>query len=190
MLIVAGITRSGLSLTMQMLYAGGYPCEGEPPAFEEHVMGDIPWEKCKDRAVKLVDAHLDLPPDGPYDVLRLRRNPQEQARSYIKFSAAFGVPAVPISKLVGSMRRDYVAIDKWASQHRTLMLEFEDLITDPGGSALMLREWTGRPLRVDRMAACVVKRRPECYPGLLELSLIEKEAIKKGESHAAAITTR
>lgn len=71
MLIVAGITRSGLSLTMQMLHAGGYPCEGEPPDFEPHPVGEMPWERCERRAVKLVDAHHQFPPAGSYDVIRL-----------------------------------------------------------------------------------------------------------------------
>ena len=31
MIIVIGIARSGLTVTMQMLEAGGYPCEGHYP---------------------------------------------------------------------------------------------------------------------------------------------------------------
>lgn len=41
MIIVTGIARSGLSLTMQMLHAGGIPCAGEPPAFEPYPLGQI-----------------------------------------------------------------------------------------------------------------------------------------------------
>ncbi|KKN38356.1 hypothetical protein LCGC14_0754310 [marine sediment metagenome] len=173
MLIVAGIARSGLSLTMQILHAGGYPCEGEPPAFEPH-LGGIPWERCGDRAVKHVDTQLNLPPGGPYDVIRLRRNLQQQARSFTKWAAAlFRGRAIPISRIIASFRRDYAVIDDWAVNHRLLVLDFENLITDPKGSAFAIRNWTGKDLDVDRMAACVVKRSPNCYPGLLELSLIE-----------------
>jgi hypothetical protein len=159
---------------MQMLCAGGYPCVGDPPAFEAHGVGQVPWDQCVDRAVKLVDTHLQFPPDGCYDVIRLRRNLMEQARSFNKFNAAFGIPAMPISLLVGSFRRNYLAIDDWAGGgHRLLTLDFENLITDPKGSALVLRDWTGKDLAVDRMTACVVARGPNCYPTLLELSLIE-----------------
>ena len=59
MIIVAGLTRSGLSVTMQMLWAGGYPCLGRWPAFEQYAVGRVPWHLLPDRvAVKLVDAQL------------------------------------------------------------------------------------------------------------------------------------
>lgn len=182
MLIVAGIARSGLSLTMQMLHAGGYPCAGEPPAFEPCPVGCIPWKRYGGHAVKFVDAQLDLPPDGTYDVIRLRRNLQEQARSFNKWTAVMfrGVP-IPISKIVASFRRDYLVIDEWAKNHHLLMLGFENLITDPRGSAILLRDWTGKDLDVDRMAACVVKRSPACYPGLLELSLLNAIAVLRDQ---------
>lgn len=90
MLIVAGITRSGLTVTMQMLHAGGYPCMGEYPAFECFDIGKIPWRECEGFAVKAVDAQLQNPPDSACKVIRLRRNLVEQCKSINKWNNLFG----------------------------------------------------------------------------------------------------
>ncbi len=173
MLIVAGITRSGLSVTMQMLHAGGYPCEGEAPAFEEHAMGAIPWSECRDKAVKLVDANLHLPPhDVDCDVIRLRRTYREQVKSINKFISAFGMPEIPSGNLLRSLVRDYDLIDKWASQYRTLVLDFEELMLSPLAAATKIAEFCQRPLNTEAMAAVVRKRDAACYPTLLELELL------------------
>lgn len=174
MIIVAGITRSGLSLTMQMLHAGGFPCVGEPPAFEEYGIGQIPWKDCHDRAVKLVDAQLQFPPQMPCKVIRLRRNLKQQAKSFNKFNKCFGLPSAPISKLIKSFRRDYYKIDTWAKKQSGLMtIEFETIIKYPGYIAMRISKFSGRDLNIGAMASCVVDRSPDCYPTMLELDLLE-----------------
>lgn len=50
--IVAGITRSGLTATMQMLAGGGFPCLGEYPGFEPYGVGQVPWQRCEGLAVQ------------------------------------------------------------------------------------------------------------------------------------------
>lgn len=175
MLIVAGITRSGLSLTMQMLHAGGHPCQGTPPDFEPFGIGLIPWSQCEGTAVKLVDSQLHLPQDGNYKIVRLRRNLTEQARSVNKWGAAlFGVPAAPTSTLIGSFSRDYEVIDAWCDRHTTLVMDFEKLITEPGRAAAELAAFSGRDLDVALMLRAVIPRSPQCYHELLELQLIER----------------
>ncbi|KKL91874.1 hypothetical protein LCGC14_1890270 [marine sediment metagenome] len=174
MLLVAGIIRSGLSLTMQMLCAGGYPCRGEPPAFEPYPAGDIPWDECQGHAVKLVDAHEQLPPTGTFDVIRLRRNLTEQARSFNKFSCViFGADTIPTSRLVGAFRRDYAVIDEWLRGQRSMVLDFETIITNPITAAIAIQDFVGDPLDIQRMAACVLRRDPQCNSRLLELDLIK-----------------
>lgn len=174
MLIVAGITRSGLSLTMQMLHAGGYQCQGTPPDFEPFPVGTIPWDRCRDTAVKLVDAQLQLPPDGDYKIIRLRRDMTEQARSMNKWAAAlFRMPAIPVSALIGSFRRDYEIIDDWCSRHTTMVMDFEKLVTEPGRAAAELTAFANQDLDVAMMVKVVIPRTAECYPELLELKLIE-----------------
>ena len=172
--IVAGITRSGLSLTMQMLSAGGYPCKGEWPAFEPFQIGRIPWSECKGFAVKLIDPQRRFPPPGDYRIIRLSRDLREQAKSFNQFNAAFGFPPVPAGRLIKSFKRDYRVIDKWARRHRTMRLDFETIITDTTHAAEMISTFVRAELDIEKMVACVVVRNPECHPGLLELSLIQK----------------
>lgn len=176
--IVAGITRSGLSLTMQMLHAGGYPCVGHPPAFEEYPVGEIPWPEVRGKAVKVVDTHLHLPPPGRYFVIRLLRDLREQARSLNKWtSAMFRLPPAPISRIVASLRRDYATIDEWCfQQEKCLELRFEDILARPARAALDLCDFLGWDLDPARMREVVVTRPPECYGGLLEAELIRRYA--------------
>lgn len=84
MILVVGLTRSGLSLTMQMLHAGGHSCFGGPPAFDGYDLGKIPWRSVGMMAVKVVETHLQFPPRdfGPFRVIRLGRDFREQAKSF------------------------------------------------------------------------------------------------------------
>ena len=97
-IIVAGITRSGLTLMMQILHKGGYPCFGNWPAFEGYNFGLIPWTLAKRRSVKLVDAQKQLPPPGDYHVIRLRRDLKQQTKSIIKLMKALGISVSNIQK--------------------------------------------------------------------------------------------
>lgn len=170
--IVAGITRSGLTLTMQMLEAGGFPCVGEYPGFEKYPMGEIPWAEVRGMAVKVVDTHEQLPPPGDYAVIRLRRDPTEQAKSINKFMSVMGVSPVPLSKLKASTRKNYKVIDQWVRrQSRYTSLEFEQILTQPLIAAQRLQEFLGCDLDLEAMAERVVLRSPNCYPTMLEVEL-------------------
>jgi hypothetical protein len=175
MIIVGGIARSGLTITMQMLHAGGYPCVGDAPAFEPFQVDMIPWEKCAGRAVKAVDIQLQFPPDGDYRVIMPFRDINEQAKSTIKFLKCVALVRLPISKkaMIRSIKSDYQKIHKWLKkEHDPLHIAFEDLILKPMDSAKKIRDWVGRDLDINRMARCVLPRSPGCYKTMLELSFI------------------
>ena len=110
--IVAGITRSGLSLMMQMLHKGGFPCYGTYPAFEDYQVGQIDYHEARHKAIKLVDSHNQLPPPGDYYVIRMRRNLDQQIKSLMKFMRIMGVPVLGSDrrKLKRSVIRDYKKI--------------------------------------------------------------------------------
>ena len=64
-ILILGLARSGTSLLMQMLEAGGYPCFGEGPGFEPCMPDDIPWNEVKGKAVKVLDPQYGkFPPKG------------------------------------------------------------------------------------------------------------------------------
>jgi len=174
MIIVAGITRSGLTLVMQMLNAGGFPCEGDYPSFEEHPFGEVPWGECFGKAVKLVDAHLQLPPPGNYKIVRLARNLKQQAKSFNKFTKIFGMPSAPVALLIKSFKRDYITIDKWAQGYPVLRLGFEAIILDPTKAAEKLAEFIGVPMAIRAMAKTVIKRGTDCHPTMLETEMVHR----------------
>ena len=174
MIIIAGIARSGLTVTMQMLHSGGFPCVGEWPAFEPYGFGEKPWDECQGKAVKLVDAQLQLPADGRYNIIRLHRDAKQQAKSHKKLMQAILGRSIGVSagQVIESFAADYAVIDRWAKEHRTLHLHFEDIIKQPMETARKLAEWTEKPLDVEKMASCVIKRKTDCHPTLLELEMI------------------
>lgn len=176
-IIVAGITRSGLSMTMQMLNAGGYPCAGEYPAFEPYDIGEIPFDKLKGMAIKSVDTHLQFPPSGDYVVIRLKRNMIEQSKSIVKFIKIMGVPVnrSEIKQIKKNLPKDYAKIDRWAKrQSKCLEISFEEILADPKGAAELIEHYSGTKLDTVKMAAVVVKRGAECYDGLLEAKQVNE----------------
>lgn len=185
MIIVTGIARSGLSMTMQMLHAGGYPCVGEPSAFEEHGVGTIPWADYRGQmvAVKAVGGKLDFPPRtlGPFDVIRLHRDLDQQACSTNKFNhMVSGLPVIPIWKYVRSFKREYSEIDVFYKKGRVLHVYFEQVLADPLIQAERIVDWLeyrDHPeMDVEAMAAAVVRRGQRCLGWLLEAGLIDRYA--------------
>lgn len=175
--IIAGCTRSGTSLCMQMLNAGGFPCLGTYPAFEDWELGEQPWDQSRGHAVKLVDTHHQYPPDGiPLRIIRMRRNLIQQAMSINKFVSACdhkALSGVNPSILAAGLSRDLEQIDNWARQHLVLFLDFEMLIDNPRVAARVMRQFLEMPdFDIEEAASVVVPRSSDCYPTLLELELL------------------
>lgn len=186
--VVAGLTRSGTSLMMQILDAAGVPlADGTGyPAYE------VEWNlhptaadlaACEDRAVKLLDLHLvgdaGLPP-GAYQFIWMRRDPTEQARSMLKFMRAMGVqvPRNPPARLVRSIVTDSERALQWIPRRgQTLHVAFEALIDNPEQTIPRVLAWVGvaPPDRLPDLGRVlrVVRPRPStCLPTLLELELV------------------
>lgn len=174
MIIVAGIARSGMTMTMQMLDAGDYPCVGEYPAFEKYHFGQVPWSACKGQAVKLVDAHLQIPRKlKNQKVITLKRDLRQQSKSFNKFIGYMaGRPPTSEMALVRSYKHDYAIIEKWLKRQRVLRLNFEDVIKDPRTAAKRIAEFSGKDLKIDKMAGAVISRSPDCHKDLLEAGMI------------------
>ena len=175
-IIVAGITRSGLTLTMQMLYKGGYACFGEYPAFENYEIGDISWNDCKGKAVKLVDTQLQFPPTGEYHVIRLRRNYEQQAKSMCKMISTFmdiKLTSSDRKRMQNSLSSDYAKIDAWMQRQKSfIIIDFEDLILKPREMAEKIKIFTDADLDLDKMVSCVISRSTDCFPTMLESKFI------------------
>lgn len=188
-IIVAGLGRCGTSLTMQMLQAGGIPCVGEYPAFEDQRTDitalDYRWlGEQRGRAVKLLDPHR-----GAHSlrtiyatVIWLDRDPTEQAKSQIKMSRAL-FPELqtwrtPVKGLRASLvkERSAALASTGHGVHSWLTLHFEEIVTGPMTAAQTI----GKHLAADGFAfdwkkawRVVRGRSPLCFDGLLEVELMK-----------------
>lgn len=180
---VCGFPRSGSSLTMQILHAGGFPCIGTWPAFE-----DLPFEallaalpRAGGQAIKLLDAaqvagYPDL--DVPLRSILLRRDPYEQARSFAKFvNATMGlrIDRAGRKRVARSFALDLPKLRTWCDVHGPVLeLRFEDLIEKPIATADAIASFVGGSLDPVRMSMQVRRRSPLCLDGLLEIEQLEQ----------------
>lgn len=180
-IIVMGCCRSGMSLTMQMLNAGGVPCVGEYPAFEQYRVNDVPWEAVKGKAVKLVNSEVQLPPSSlDARAIVTSRSLIQQTLSTDKFMRyVHGIGFRDLSQLKDSIMNSYVDITEYIRKENMecLHLKFEDVITDALGAARRISKYLEGEVECDPevMAKVVYERDPECYDGMLELKLLGLE---------------
>lgn len=182
---VVGFPRCGSSLVMSMLHAGGFPCVFEDDTSFEHPQAaesplDEAWlESCVGKAVKLLDP-LDTKPTRrfAYRFIALDRNHRWQSQSQLKLLSCLA--GIRLAR--GTLRDIIRSLDRdWPHMVRTLqdyprgelhIFDFADVLARPRETAHRLAELTDPSLDVDRMAACVRPRSPQCYDGFLELDLM------------------
>lgn len=170
-ILVCGITRSGLTATMQMLDAGSYPCFGTYPAFEDNHNQVEAGKACK-----LVDTQHCFPTKGDYHVILLWRDNVQQAKSITKmlriFASIFPTKA-ETRKMQNGIGPDFKKISDWGKrQTGFLLLGFHEIINEPLNAANKIKLFTGEDLDAERMAAVIVRRHTDCYPTMLEFNMI------------------
>lgn len=171
---------------MQALAAGGYPCVGEAPAFEDDRLADPRGVRefalqCVGHAVKILDIHRNkVPLSVPADFILLTRDPVQQARSNAKFLravAGFNTTRADVEKLAASIPPDIEKASGLIFERpdaRLLGLRFEDVLAFTAHTMHAINTFVGGGLDVQAMAAVVRQRGPECQPDLsIELSLME-----------------
>ena len=187
--LVCGFPRCGSSLVMQMLAAGGLPCVGRYPAFEEpaHVYpGDLDaaWFSAQvGRAVKVLDPINARPPGGVrYRAIWLDRDLGEQTKSWSKFGQGVGLLDSPLARparraLAASFVRDRPRSLRLLESlgAATYLLTFESILGHPERSAYAIDMHLGGGLDVAKMAAVPLKRDAACRPDMaIELALIAR----------------
>jgi hypothetical protein len=176
-LAVAGLGRCGLTMTMQMLDAGGLDVWGEPPAYEpNHYV--TAWSS---DAVKLVDPIGNelsglLPEPGRLKWLWLARDAKEQAKSMAKMIEGTGraVEWRRLRKTIRPSTREHLRFIERRDEklHR---VKFGNAVTGPEGYARHLDERVlpSTDLDTDAMAAVVEDRSPKVEADLYrELSFL------------------
>jgi hypothetical protein len=174
--IVSGLPRSGTSVMMQMIHAGGMPAlaDGVRVADEDNPRGYFEFERVKQiktdkawltdapgKVVKMVHLLLmDLPPGAEYRVIFLRRDLNEVLASQKKMLARSGRAGAALND--AQMKTIYTQqIDKvlgWMRQQpniKFLEINYRDLIERPAEQATAINAFLGGTLDESKMAAAV-----------------------------------
>ncbi len=174
--IVSGLPRSGTSVMMQMLAAGGVQVladeqrvadEHNPRGYFEleavrHSRTDQSWlEKAGGKAVKVIHLLLpNLPADREYRVIFMRRDLAEVIASQRAMLQRQGRPGavLPDSKLAEVFEKQLAEVRQWLGQHsnfQVLEVQHRELIASPQTTAERVAAFLGGGLDVVRMAAVV-----------------------------------
>lgn len=175
--VVSGLPRSGTSMIMKMLEAGGVPViiDGIRTADEDNPKGyyedervknlaqeeDIRWlNAAKGRAIKIISYLLkELPANYNYDVLFIRRDLSEVLASQAKMLDRRGEPSGTSDERMVELyegdlwKANYLL--KRAAHFRALEVHYRRVLENPRAEAERINEFLGGTLDVDRMAGVV-----------------------------------
>ena len=176
--VVSGLPRSGTSMLMKMLQAGGMTVftDGVREADEDNPRGYFELEKVKNlpkqtdrswlreargKALKVISQLLrELPLENSYKVLFVNRNLQEVIASQNKMLLRRGEKAEPAAddRMRALFEKHLQETKSWLQSSRhfeVLELEFSEVIANPRAQARRIREFLRLDLDVDKMAGAV-----------------------------------
>jgi hypothetical protein len=174
--IVSGLPRSGTSLMMQMLAAGGIPAltddqraadQNNPRGYFEleavkRTRTDASWlAQAEGKVVKVVHLLLpSLPTDREYRVILMQRQLSEIIASQRAMLQQLGRPAagLPDSRLGEIFAQQLAEVCQWLSSHpnfRTLEVQHRKVIETPMIVAEEIAAFLGGELDRQRMIAAV-----------------------------------
>lgn len=178
--IVSGLPRSGTSMLMKMLEAGGIEPltdnirtadEDNPKGYYEfervkQLKQDSDWlEDARERAVKIISALLKhLPQDHAYvyKVIFVRRKLEEVLASQKQMLIRRGEPADTISdeKMAELFRKHLSQVEAWMDEQpnvEVLYVSYNEVLEHPQEQAQRINQFLGSTLDVERMASVVDK---------------------------------
>lgn len=175
--VVSGLPRSGTSMMMKMLEAGGLVALTDelrtadvdnPKGYYEFErvkklsQGDTEWlPLAEGKVVKIISALLRfLPPSHEYRVVFMRRHMSEILASQRKMLAHRGEDAQKMDdeEMSQSFEKHLLQVEQWlASQANVsvLYVHYTDLVTAPEAQAKKLNDFLGLGLDVAKMAEVV-----------------------------------
>ncbi len=173
--IVSGLPRSGTSLAMQMLAAGGLPAltdgvrqqdENNPRGYFEFspvlnlARGQAAWRaEAEGHAVKITWPVLrSLPAEWAARVVWMERAPEEIVASQARMLARSGLPVEDAAQLTRAFTAMQGQARGWLDAQRglaVLVLNHAELMHAPAVEAARLAAWLGGGLNVTAMAAAV-----------------------------------
>lgn len=180
-IVVSGLPRSGTSMMMSMLEAGGIETltDNIRKADEDNTNGyyefekvksldkgaDKSWlEEAKGKAIKIISALLkELPPTCSYKVIFMNRNLDEVMMSQAKMLAHRNVPSnvEEDDRVKAHFQNHLRQTRKWLSVQSNfdvLELNYKDVLDDPVHSARTLTRFLEKDLSIEKMVAAVNKQ--------------------------------
>jgi len=176
-IVVSGLPRSGTSLMMNMLQAGGVPivADGERTADDDNPKGyfelervkqlskgDVAWvEEARGKAVKVISALLEhLPPTSQYRIIFMRRRLPEVLASQRKMLERRGEPtdAVPDEMMASLFQKHLQKIEGWMAAQpniSVLYVPYHELAEHPERLLDQILELLGLDLDRAKMLAAV-----------------------------------
>jgi len=174
--IVSGLPRSGTSMAMQMLHAGGMSVMTDAirTADADNPHGYLEFERVKQlktdkswlddaagKAVKIIHLLLmELPTDREYRIVFLRRNLSEVVRSQavmLERSGRKGA-AIPPERLIALFEGQLKSIELWLAacpNFQVLQLDHADFIANPAQQAKSINAFLGGTLDESAMVKAV-----------------------------------
>ncbi|HUF71920.1 MAG TPA: sulfotransferase [Gammaproteobacteria bacterium] len=176
--VVSGLPRSGTSMAMQMLAAGGHPVvtDGIREADQDNPKGYYEEERVKDlhlngvdrcwvrgtrgKAIKIISFLLKyLPKDNNYKIIFMRRDLGEVLASQTKMLERRGEPNETSDEEMLSIWQNHLwrvnYLLKHAPHMEAIEIVYSDAIGDPMREVTRIRDFLGRELKLDRMAGIV-----------------------------------
>jgi hypothetical protein len=175
--VVSGLPRSGTSMMMKMLEAGGIPPltdhqraadEDNPKGYYEFERvkklkeGDYAWlEQVEGRAVKVISALLEhLPGDYRYRVLFMKRAMPEILASQKEMLIRRGEDpkSVPDEEMAGLFTQHLAKLENWLEGQKNitvLYLNYNTLLEDPEPYVHQINAFLGDGLDTAQMSAVV-----------------------------------
>lgn len=174
--IVSGLPRSGTSMMMKMLEAGGMQVltdnirtadEDNPKGYYEfervkQIEHDKAWlEDAKGKVVKMIAALLKhLPRDYTYQVVFMRRRIEEVLASQREMLIRRGEPtdAVSDERLAELFHQHVKRVESWLDQQpnfRVIYVDYTQALKRPAQQAERVNQFLGDALDVEAMARIV-----------------------------------
>ena len=170
--IVSGLPRSGTSMMMKMLAAGGLepltdsiraPDEDNPRGYFEfervkQIENDQSWlVDARGRVVKLISALLKhLPPSYNFKVIFMRRAMPEILASQRQMLIRRGEPAdvVPDDKMAAMFEKHLAQVETWLAAQpniETIYISYNEVMKEARPQAESINSFLGGSLNVDAM---------------------------------------
>ena len=176
--VVSGLPRSGTSMMMGMLEAGGVEIltDGIRKADEDNPKGNFEYEPVKEltkdgsklwledapgKAVKIISELLkELPSDLNFKLIFMKRNLEEVIVSQNKMLVRRGESADgdEDERMMMLFARHLEKVKRWIDQQshfEAIFLDYEKVVEDPDGRAEQIKAFLQRELDSTRMAAVV-----------------------------------